>query len=295
MSEPIQNRYDFSILFDVKNGNPNGDPDAGNMPRLDPQTEHGLVTDVAIKRKVRDHVLAVKNGQPPYAIYIQSDNILGNCDAKAQEERPEGMTTAQYMCQQYYDIRTFGAVMASLAKNHEKNGPSRVRGPVQLGFAESIDPIVPREIAITRVAKATEERKKASDTEMGRKFIVPYGLYRANGFINAKLAEQTGFSQDDLDLFWNALLNMFELDHSAARGEMAVRKLYVFKHDNELGDTQSYKLFDTIHVSRKDGVDVPRHFSDYEVTVDKDAIAPRVELTEKVEDGMVHPAQTAQQ
>lgn len=291
MTEPISNRYDFSVLFDVKNGNPNGDPDAGNMPRIDPQTEHGIVTDVALKRKIRDYVLFTKGGKPPYGIYIQSDDVLANKDDAARRQKPQGETTARYMCDLYYDIRTFGAVMASLLRKGAKDkGPTHVKGPVQLSFAESVDPIEPREVAITRIAKATSERKKASNTEMGRKYIVPYGLYRADGFINAMLAQKTGFSDDDLDLLWKAIINMFELDRSASRGEMAVRKLYVFKHDNMLGNTQSYKLFNTISIQRKDGVAEPRQFEDYHCSVDTDAIPAQVELTEKVDSVLLHKA-----
>lgn len=291
MAEPVNNRYDFTILFDVKNGNPNGDPDNGNMPRIDPQTELGIVTDVSLKRKIRDYVLLTKEGKPPYGIYIQSDNILADVDAEAKKQKREDQTTAEYMCELYYDIRTFGAVMASLAKDRDK-GPKRVRGPVQLGFAESVDPIVPREIAITRVAKATAERKQASDTEIGRKFIVPYGLYRVNGFVNAPCARTTGFSQEDLDLLWQAIVNMFEFDRSAARGEMAVRKLYVFKHSSVWGNTQSFRLFDTLHIAKKEGVADPRHFEDYDCTVDTDAIPPQIELSEKVSGKILHSAQS---
>ncbi len=280
MSEPIRNRYDFVILFDVENGNPNGDPDAGNMPRVDPETGYGLVTDVCLKRKIRNYVETLKEDAPGYRIYIKdgvplnrSDNeavaALGiNGDLKAAKKSTPDIDRKlrDWMCQNFFDIRTFGAVMTTFVKGALNCG--QVRGPVQLGFARSVDPIVPQEVTITRVAITTEADAEKKGTEMGRKHIVPYGLYRAEGFVSANLARKTtGFSDEDLQLLWQAILNMFENDHSAARGKMAVRELIIFKHDSELGNAPSYKLFDTVTVARKEGVTVPRSYRDYTVTV----------------------------
>ncbi|MDO4357357.1 MAG: type I-C CRISPR-associated protein Cas7/Csd2 [Clostridia bacterium] len=286
MSEPIRNRYDFVILFDVENGNPNGDPDAGNMPRVDPETGHGLVTDVCLKRKIRNYVETTKEGEYGFEIYIKENVPLNRSDAKALESctsdkadlknlkkaDPEiDRKLRDYMCEHYYDIRTFGAVMTTFVKAHLNCG--QVRGPVQLGFARSVDPIVPQEVTITRVAITTEEDAANKGTEMGRKFIVPYGLYRAEGFVSANLARKsTGFGEADLQLLWDAIINMFENDHSAARGKMAVRELIVFKHESELGNAPSWKLFDAVHVNRKDALDAPRSYADYEVTVDEASI-----------------------
>lgn len=286
MSEPIRNRYDFVILFDVENGNPNGDPDAGNMPRVDPETGHGLVTDVCLKRKIRNYVETTKEGEYGFEIYIKENVPLNRSDAKALESctsdkadlknlkkaDPEiDRKLRDYMCEHYYDIRTFGAVMTTFVKAHLNCG--QVRGPVQLGFARSVDPIVPQEVTITRVAITTEEDAANKGTEMGRKFIVPYGLYRAEGFVSANLARKsTGFGEADLQLLWDAIINMFENDHSAARGKMAVRELIVFKHESELGNAPSWKLFDAVRVNRKDALDAPRSYADYEVSVDEASI-----------------------
>lgn len=282
MSEAIKNRYDFVILFDVENGNPNGDPDAGNMPRVDPETGLGLVTDVCLKRKIRNYVETAKEDTEGYRIYIKDQVPLNRSDAEALKYLgiDKDLKTAKkndptidvkirdWMCANFYDIRTFGAVMTTFVKGALNCG--QVRGPVQLGFARSVDPIVPQEVTITRVAITTEADAEKKGTEMGRKYIVPYGLYRAEGFISANLARKTtGFSEDDLQLLWQAILNMFENDHSAARGKMAVRELIVFKHDSELGNAPSYKLFDAVHVERKDGVEIPRSYHDYTVTVDE--------------------------
>lgn len=260
MSEVIKNRYDFVILFDVENGNPNGDPDAGNMPRVDPETGLGLVTDVCLKRKIRNYVEMAKEDSAGYRIYIKDQVPLNRNDAEALEylgidkdlkaakkNDPEiDIKIRDWMCANFYDIRTFGAVMTTFVKGTLNCG--QVRGPVQLGFARSIDPIVPQEVTITRVAITTEADAEKKGTEMGRKYIVPYGLYRAEGFVSANLARKsTGFSEDDLQLLWQAILNMFENDHSAARGKMAVRELIVFKHASELGNAPSYKLFDAVH------------------------------------------------
>ena len=280
MSEPIRNRYDFVILFDVENGNPNGDPDAGNMPRVDPETGYGLVTDVCLKRKIRNYVETLKEDAPGYRIYIKdgvplnrSDNeaiaalgIDGDLKAAKKSTPDIDRKLRDWMCQNFFDIRTFGAVMTTFVKGALNCG--QVRGPVQLGFARSVDPIVPQEVTITRVAITTEADAEKKGTEMGRKHIVPYGLYRAEGFVSANLARKTTcFSDEDLQLLWQAILNMFENDHSAARGKMAVRELIIFKHDSELGNAPSYKLFDAVTVARKDGIAVPRSYQDYTVTV----------------------------
>ena len=280
MSEPIRNRYDFVILFDVENGNPNGDPDAGNMPRVDPETGYGLVTDVCLKRKIRNYVETLKEDAPGYRIYIKdgvprnrSDNeaiaalgIDGDLKAAKKTTPDIDRKLRDWMCQNFFDIRTFGAVMTTFVKGALNCG--QVRGPVQLGFARSVDPIVPQEVTITRVAITTEADAEKKGTEMGRKHIVPYGLNRAEGFVSANLARKTtGFSDEDLQLLWQAILNMFENDHSAARGKMAVRELIIFKHDSELGNAPSYKLFDAVTVARKDGIAVPRSYQDYTVTV----------------------------
>ena len=283
MSEPIKNRYDFVILFDVENGNPNGDPDAGNMPRIDPETGYGLVTDVCLKRKIRNYVETVKEGVPGYRIYIKDGVPLNRSDleacayvgvdekklkeAKKQDEKLDEKLR-DFMCANFFDIRTFGAVMTTFVKAALNCG--QVRGPVQLGFARSVDPILPQEVTITRVAITTEADAERKGTEMGRKYIVPYGLYRAEGYISANLARKTtGFSEADLELLWQAILNMFELDRSAARGKMAVRELIVFKHDSELGNAPAYRLFDLVQVQHKADVVTPRAYTDYTVTVDE--------------------------
>ena len=283
MSEPIKNRYDFVILFDVENGNPNGDPDAGNMPRVDPETGNGLVTDVCMKRKIRNYVQTLKEDAPDadrYCIYVKEGVPLNRSDAQAltslgisedlkdaKKKDPDlDRKLRDYMCQHYFDIRTFGAVMTTFVKGALNCG--QVRGPVQLSFARSVDPIVPQEVTITRVAITTEADAEKKKNEMGNKHIVPYGLYRAEGYVSANLARKTtGFSEEDLQLLWQAILNMFENDHSAARGKMAVRELIVFKHDSELGNAPAYKLFDAVQVQRNPEVDVPRSYRDYTVTV----------------------------
>ena len=280
MSEPIKNRYEFVILFDVENGNPNGDPDAGNMPRIDPETGYGLVTDVCLKRKIRNYVETVKENDENYRIYIKDTVPLNRSDADAIKALgiSEDLKAAKksdpdidrrlrnYMCEHYYDIRTFGAVMTTFVKGALNCG--QVRGPVQLSFARSVDTIIPQEVTITRVAITTEADAEKKGTEMGRKYIVPYALYRAEGYVSANLARKTtGFSEDDLQLLWEAILNMFENDHSAARGKMAVRELIVFKHSSELGNAPAYKLFDAVTVQRKDPTTPARSYRDYTVTV----------------------------
>ena len=286
--EVIKNRYEFVVLFDVENGNPNGDPDAGNMPRIDPETGYGLVTDVCLKRKIRNYVEMVKDGVPGYRIYIKDGVPLNASDREACEylgieASKEALKAAKkndehidekirdFMCQNFYDIRTFGAVMTTFVKGALNCG--QVRGPVQLGFARSVDPILPQEVTITRVAITTEADAENKGTEMGRKYIVPYGLYRVEGYVSANLARKTtGFSEDDLNLLWTAILNMFENDHSAARGNMAVRELIVFKHDSEFGNAPAYRLFDTVKVAHKPDVVAPRSYSDYTVEVDEAAL-----------------------
>ncbi|WP_076790118.1 type I-C CRISPR-associated protein Cas7/Csd2 [Chlorobium sp. KB01] len=267
----LTKRYDFVLLFDVKDGNPNGDPDAGNLPRMDAETGMGLVTDVCLKRKVRNYVQL--SGQD---IFIKEKGVLNTLIDEAHEQeavksKEKGEKTEaarKWMCSKYYDIRTFGAVM-STGKN-----AGQVRGPVQITFARSIDPIVALEHSITRMAVATEaeaEKQSGDNRTMGRKYTVPYGLYRSHGFVSAHLANQTGFSEDDLNLFWDSLLNMFEHDRSAARGMMATRGLYVFEHSTALGNAPAYSLFDRITVDRKNTMTGPaRSFEDYEVKVNAD-------------------------
>lgn len=271
----LKKRYDFVLLFDVKDGNPNGDPDAGNLPRLDAETGNGLVTDVCLKRKVRNFVQLEKQGKDRYDIFVKEKAILNNAideahdseSVKSQKKDADKTEAArQFMCAKYFDIRTFGAVM-STGKN-----AGQVRGPVQMTFGRSIDPIVSSEHSITRMAVATEaeaEKQKGDNRTMGRKFTVPYGLYVSHGFISAHLAAQTGFTTDDLDVFWEALEKMFWEDHSAARGEMNVRGLYVFEHDSALGRAPAHELFEKIKVERKDSSIPARSFDDYKVTIDE--------------------------
>ncbi len=289
MSEIIKNRYEFSVLFDVENGNPNGDPDAGNMPRIDAETGYGIVTDVCLKRKIRNYVETVKENSDNYNIYIKEGAALvtkekqafahaGVKDEKEAQEKKGDIdeTIRDFMCKKYFDIRTFGAVMVTFVKARLNCG--QVRGPVQIGFAKSIDPIVQQEVTITRVAITTEEDAKKKETEMGRKHIIPYALYRVDGYVSANLARKsTGFSEDDLALLWEAIINMFEHDHSAARGKMAVRGLYIFKHASELGNCPAHKLFDTIKINKNDTT-VARSFSDYTVTTREEDIPESVTL-----------------
>jgi CRISPR-associated protein Csd2 len=366
MSNSIQNRYDFVLLFEVKDGNPNGDPDAGNLPRIDSETGHGLVTDVCLKRKVRNYVSLTKGLSSPNDIYIKEKAVLGRAHFAAfkelgiklgEESRypiskdqieqlenlglPEGLTIAEdeddksylvisavadkkeikdwikefsppkdlqktinealkqakprkpnseevsrgreKMCETFYDIRTFGAVLSL------KTAPNcgQVRGPVQLTFARSIEPIVPLEHSITRMAVATEaeaEKQQGDNRTMGRKFTVPYALYRCHGFISAPLAEQTGFSEQDLELFWDSLHNMFEHDRSAARGQMATRQLIVFKHDGKMGNAPAHKLFDLVKVERLDGASGPaRSFTDYTVSLEESSIPNGVTIERKLD------------
>ncbi|WP_293815907.1 type I-C CRISPR-associated protein Cas7/Csd2 [uncultured Parolsenella sp.] len=291
MTEPIKNRYDFSLFFDVENGNPNGDPDAGNMPRIDPETGVGIVSDVCLKRKVRNYVDLVKGERVEeelapdsqgYKIYVQEKAVLNNRNKLAYDhsgikpgEKPKKIEAQQmvtkFMCDNFFDIRAFGAVMTT------EINCGQVRGPIQLCFAQSIDPILPQEMSITRMA-VTNEKDVDKERTMGRKQFVPYGLYRVNGFISASLAEKTGFSEDDLNLFFEALMNMFENDRSAARGLMTSRELYVFKHESKLGNAPAHALFDTVAARRKTGTPA-RSFADYEIIADVSSVPEGVEMS----------------
>lgn len=287
----LNNRYDFVLLFDVKDGNPNGDPDAGNLPRTDAETGRGLVTDVSLKRKVRNFVGIVKGEQAPFEIYVKEKAILNKQHERAYQgigaadllggedkKRKGGDKVGEardWMCKNFYDVRTFGAVMSTGINC------GQVRGPVQLTFARSVDPVVAQEHSITRMAVATEaeaEKQDGDNRTMGRKFTVPYGLYAAHGFVSAHLANQTGFSEEDLELLWQALAQMFEHDRSAARGEMATRGLYVFKHDSQLGNAPAHRLFERVRVEKTNGDAPARSFSDYTVTVDDAALPAGVTL-----------------
>jgi len=290
MSEPIKNRYEFVLLFDVENGNPNGDPDMGNMPRVDPQTGHGIVTDVCLKRKIRDYVDLVRTGKEGYDIYVKDGVVLNEQHTKAytalgkkpDKKTPNDAELTKFMCQHFFDIRAFGAVMTTDVNC------GQVRGPVQFTFARSQDPIFQQEITVTRCAVTNEAKAKELRAEgkelqtMGKKQIVPYGLYRAEGYVSANLAKKTtGFSEEDLALLWESLVNMFEHDHSASRGKLSAKKLIVFKHDSELGCCQSHLLFDKIKVERLSKDLPPRSFKDYKVTVSKD-VPKGVEIIEKL-------------
>lgn len=284
MTEPIQNRFDFLLFFDVKNGNPNGDPDAGNMPRIDPETGHGIVSDVCLKRKVRNYVDLVKGqdvdgpdvaeGELGYKIYVQEGAVLNERNKKAyvhydmkpsEKKLPKGeqdrLKVTKFMCDNFFDIRSFGAVMTTGVNC------GQVRGPIQMCFAESVDPVMPMEMSITRMA-VTKEEDAEKERTMGRKQYIPYGLYRVEGFVSASLAEKTGFSQEDLDLFFSALMNMFENDRSAARGLMSSRKLFVFKHKSKLGNAPAHRLFEAVKVNRLiPAAQEARSFGDYAIEV----------------------------
>ena len=283
----LENRYDFIMLFDVENGNPNGDPDAGNTPRVDVGSGYGFITDVCLKRKIRNYVELVKEGEAGYNILVKPDRSLNakftaayeaeGLQKKNKGKNPDDVKKArEYMCRNYFDVRTFGAVMST-----GEDPCGIVRGPVQINFARSISPVNILDVSITRQARTTEERTETGETEMGRKSVIPYALYRAEGYVSAALANKsTGLSEDDLELLWSAIINMFENDHSAARGKMCMRKLYVFKHSNVLGSCPSHLLFDKIAVSEKEGV-LPRSFTDYEINVDRQ-MPEGVELIEKI-------------
>lgn len=302
----LNHRYDFVLLFDVKDGNPNGDPDAGNMPRLDAETGHGLVTDVALKRKVRNYVDMTKRDADGRAlagfdIYIREKGVLerihraaykaigadaeltGDDESKGKKKRMGSAKSVdearKWICSNFFDVRTFGAVMSTGVNC------GQVRGPVQMTFARSIDPIVAAEHSITRMAVASEKESESQDGDnrtMGRKHTVPYGLYRAHGFVSAFLARQTGFGEADLELLFKALEDMFEHDRSAARGQMATRALYVFEHANELGNAHAHALFDRVSVNRREGVEVARDFSDYALTVDESEMPAGVRLIRRI-------------
>lgn len=283
----LQNRYDFVMLFDVENGNPNGDPDAGNSPRVDAETSYGYITDVCLKRKIRNYVELCKSGEEGYQILIKPDRSLNSKFSAAYEA--EGLTKKQkgkniddvkiaraYMCKHYFDVRTFGAVMST-----GDDPCGIVRGPVQINFARSISPVNVQEVTITRQARTTEDRQETGETEMGKKSMIPYALYRAEGYISAALANKmTDLTEDDVELLWSAIINMFEHDHSAARGKMSMRKLYVFKHENILGNCPAQMLFDKIKVSETEHVP-PRHFEDYRIEVDE-AMPSGVQFISKI-------------
>ncbi len=316
MSNVVQNRYDFLYIFDCENGNPNGDPDAGNAPRVDPEDMHGLVSDVALKRRVRNYVQAAKGNQMPYAIFVQHATNLNTRIVEAHENtggydpknrtRDKVESARQWMCKNFYDVRAFGAVMSTGAN------AGQVRGPVQISFARSLHPIMPLDISITRMAvaqdvegaKSTEDYRRWEQQQdedklrtMGRKQLIPYGLYVAKGFVNAHLAEQTGFSEDDLELFWQALINMFDHDRSSSKGVMSARKLIVFKHvgtdtnpdqrqrQAKLGCAPAWQLLDLgriVQVNLREGVVSPRRFDDYEIVIYRERVPAGVELIEKL-------------
>lgn len=283
----IENRYDFVMIFDVENGNPNGDPDAGNSPRVDAETGYGYVTDVCLKRKIRNYVELIKEGEPGYNILIKPDRPLnskfteayvaeGLETGKKGDKKDDVIKARDYMCKNYFDVRTFGAVMST-----GKDPCGIVRGPVQLTFARSVSPVFVEDIAITRQARTTEDRQETGETEIGRKSFIPYGLYRAEGYISAAMAQKvTQLSEEDVELLWNAIINMFEIDHSAARGKMCMRKLYIFKHDCVLGNAPSHLLFDKISVKQKNEGPA-RSFNDYDIIVDED-MPNGVELISKL-------------
>ena len=283
----IQGRYDFVYLFDCKDGNPNGDPDAANSPRVDPQDMHGLVSDVCLKRKIRNYVLEANGGEEPFDIFVRQGAILNDSinqahkdlghevDGKSKKATRDQVKGARAkMCHRYYDVRTFGAVMST------GTNAGQVRGPVQLSFSRSLDPILPMDISITRMAVTEAKELDAPNQTMGRKSLIPYGLYRCHGFISANLARETGFSYDDLDLLWQALQNMFDLDRSASRGTMAPQELIVFKHQSALGNAPAHKLFERITVAQRDSVQAARQFSDYVVSIDRNDLPENVELVE---------------
>ena len=293
MSKAIENKYDFILLHDVKMGNPNGDPDAANMPRIDIETNHGIITDVCTKSKIRNYVNTVKQNANGFKIYIQPNVPLERSDRSAfnylsiEEKKIPDLKKSDdefekkilnFMCENFYDVRTFGAVMTTFTKNKLCGN---ITGPVQIGFGRSIDPVFPQEITITRKTITTEKDATQKNTEIGKKYIIPYGLYRTEGYVSANLAtyaqKKTGFNEEDLELFWEALMNMYEHDHAAMRGNMAVRKLIIFKHKNALGNAPAWKLFDAVKVVRKDPNQPARDFDDYEITIDYSQIPEGVE------------------
>lgn len=285
----MNNRYDFVYLFDCRDGNPNGDPDAANAPRIDPQDMHGLVSDVCLKRKVRNFALLAKEGAPGYGIFVQQGSVLNDRIAEAHKllghdvdpksekkkaSREQVGAARAAMCKRFFDVRTFGAVMSTGAN------AGQVRGPVQLSFSRSVDPILPLDLSITRMAVTEAKEADSPNQTMGRKNLIPYGLYRCHGFISAHLARETGFNDDDLALLWQALTQMFDHDRSASRGTMAPQKLVVFKHQSALGNAPAHKLFERVGVQRKSGTPVARAFSDYESTVNKSDLPLGIEVIE---------------
>lgn len=282
----LDNRYDFVMIFDVENGNPNGDPDAGNSPRVDAETGIGYVTDVCLKRKIRNYVELVAEEKPRFNILIKADKVL-NAKFKAvyeelwlkQKKKDKNIDDVKaardYICKNYYDVRVFGAVMST-----GDNPCGIVRGPVQINFAKSVSPISIEDVTITRLVRTKEDSEKKGENEFGRKSIIPYALYRAEGYVSAALANKTGVDSEDIELLWNAIINMFENDHSAARGKMCMRKLIIFKHDSILGSTPSHVLFDKVKILKK-GTKPPRQISDYEISIDRD-MPDGVELIEKL-------------
>ena len=285
----MNHRYDFVYLFDCKDGNPNGDPDAANAPRIDPQDMRGLVSDVCLKRKIRNFALLAKERAPGFDIFVQQGEILNDrildahkslnhdVDAKNKKASREQVTAARgAMCQRYFDVRTFGAVMSTGAN------AGQVRGPVQLSFSRSVDAILPLDVSITRMAVTDAKEANTPNQTMGRKNLIPYGLYRCHGFISAHLARDTGFNDADLELLWQALTQMFDHDRSASRGTMAPQKLIVFKHESTLGNAPAHKLFERVTVRRKASVEVARDFSDYDVNVEHNGLPGGVEIIEKI-------------
>jgi CRISPR-associated protein Csd2 len=289
VTTPIKNRYEFVLIYDVENGNPNGDPDAGNMPRIDPETGYGIVTDVCLKRKIRNYVEMVKGDSPGYRIYIKEGIPLNQNHSEAyiavdlepgKKTDATGVDTARrWMCANFFDVRTFGAVMMT------GDNCGQVRGPVQINFSRSLDPIVQQEVTITRQT-VTRVEDIGKERTIGRKHIVPYGIYRVEGYISARLANDptkgTGFSEEDLQLLWEAIINMFEHDRSAARGKMATRKLIIFKHDSDLGNSPAHLLFNLVEAKRQEGIVVPRKYSDYSITIQHDDLPAGVDLIEMI-------------
>jgi CRISPR-associated protein Csd2 len=285
----MNHRYDFVYLFDCKDGNPNGDPDAANAPRIDPQDMHGLVSDVCLKRKIRNYVLIAKEAAPGYGIFVQQGSVLNeriaeahknlghDVDAKSEKKkatRDQVSSARAEMCKRFFDVRTFGAVMSTGAN------AGQVRGPVQLSFSRSLDPIMPLDLSITRMAVTEAKEADSPNQTMGRKTLIPYGLYRCHGFISANLARETGFGEADLELLWQSLTLMFDHDRSASRGTMAPQRLVVFKHQTTLGNAPAHKLFERVSVKRRSGVEVARAFSDYEVQVDLNGLPTGIEVSE---------------
>jgi CRISPR-associated protein Csd2 len=287
----MNHRYDFVYLFDCKDGNPNGDPDAANAPRIDPQDMHGLVSDVCLKRKIRNFVLLAKEAAPGYGIFVQQGSVLNeriaethkslghDVDAKSEKKkatRDQVASARSEMCKRFFDVRTFGAVMST------GTNAGQVRGPVQVSFSRSLDPILPLDLSITRMAVTEAKEADSPNQTMGRKNLIPYGLYRCHGFISANLARETGFSEADLELLWQSLTLMFDHDRSASRGTMAPQKLVVFKHQTALGNAPAHKLFERVSVKRRSTVEVARAFSDYEVVVDRDNIPTGIEVLDLI-------------